>query len=92
MHYLHGPSVDPAYSLADGREFSGIDQFKQLLLADKDKVARSLTVKLVTYATGGPPEEIDEPEIDAILSRVSANDGLRTLVQEIVQSRLFLEK
>jgi len=92
MHYLHGPAVDPAYALADGRAFADIDEFKQLLLADKDKVARSLTVKLVTYATGGPPEEIDEPEIAAILSRVSANDGLRTLVHEVVQSRLFLEK
>jgi hypothetical protein len=93
MPYLQGPKVDPAAVLADGRAFQNIDEFKQLLLQDKDQFARSLTAKLVTYATGGPPAPADRPQIDAIVGKVGEKgDGLRSLVHEIVQSELFRRK
>jgi mono/diheme cytochrome c family protein len=93
MPYHKGRKVDPADTLADGRKFRNIDEFKQLLLKDKDQLARALTVKLVTYATGGPPETADKPEIEAIVRKVrEKNYGLRTLVHEIVQSKLFQTK
>ena len=62
MPYLKGPKVDPSDEMPDGRAFANIDEFKKLLLADKDQVARALTEKLVTYATGGPPEAADRAE------------------------------
>ena len=93
MHYLQGPTIDPADVLADGRAFRNIDEFKQLLLADKDQIARALTVKLVTYATGGPPASADRPAIDAIVGKVREKGyGLRSLVHEIVASELFRRK
>jgi len=93
MHYLQGPTIDPADVLADGRAFRNIDEFKQLLLADKDQIARALTVKLVTYATGGPPASTDRPAIDAIVGKVREKGyGLRSLVHEIVASELFRRK
>jgi hypothetical protein len=93
MPYLEGPSVDPADALADGRAFQNVDELKQLLLADKDKVARALAIRLITYGTGGAPEAIDQPQVDEIVAKVRAKDyGLRTLVQEVVQSKLFREK
>lgn len=93
MPYYRGLAVDPSGELADGRTFAGIDEFKQLLLADPDQLARALTVKLVTYSTGGPPEEVDEPEIDRIVrATAQKNYGFRTLVQAIVASPLFREK
>jgi branched-subunit amino acid aminotransferase/4-amino-4-deoxychorismate lyase len=93
MPYLEGPKVDPADVLPDGRSFENIDQLKQLLLADKDQVARALTVRLLTYATGGPPEPGDQPQIEAILDKVRGqNDGLRSLVRAIVRSDLFRTK
>src|SRR5581483_4347587 len=55
MHYLKGPKVDPADVLPDGRRFADIDELKQLLLADRDQLARALAEKLLTYATGAPP-------------------------------------
>ena len=39
--------------MPDGQTFANIDEFKQLLLKDKDQLARALTEKLLTYATGG---------------------------------------
>jgi hypothetical protein len=93
MPYLQGPKVDPADVLPDGRRFQNIDEFKQLLLKDKDQLARALTRRLVTYATGAAPETADQPDIEAIVRKLRDNNyGLRTLVHEIVQSKLFKNK
>jgi hypothetical protein len=93
MPYLEGPKVDPADALPDGRHFSNIDELKQLLLEDKDQIARALTKKLVTYATGGAHEAADQPKIDAIVDKVrDKNYGFRCLIHEIVESELFRTK
>jgi len=93
MPYLKGPKVDPANSLPDGQPFRDIDEFKLLLLKDKDQLARALTEKLLTYATGGAPATADKPEIEAIVRKVrDKNYGLRTLIHEIVQSQPFQHK
>ena len=60
MRYSKGPKVDPADVLPDGQKFRNIDEFKQLLLKDKDQLARALTEKLLTYATGGSPAKSDQ--------------------------------
>jgi hypothetical protein len=86
-------AADPSDVLPDGRTFRNIDEFKELLLADKDQFTRALTVKLVTYATGGRPTDADQPQIDAIVDKVRAKDyGFRSLIHEIVQSELFRSK
>ena len=93
MPYLQGPKVDPADVLADGRKFRDIDEFKQLLLKDKDQLARALTGRLVTYATGAAPQTGDHAPIEAIVRNIRARDyGLRALVYEIVASELFRQK
>ena len=93
MRYKKGPDVDASDVLPDGTKFKNIDEFKQLLLKDKDQLARALTQKLLCYATGGTPAKSDQPEIEAIVGRIRAKDyGLRTLVHEIVQSRVFQSK
>src|SRR5262249_25045498 len=93
MRYLKGPSVDAADVLPDGQRFRNIDEYKQLLLKDKDQLARGLAEKLLNYGTGGTPAKSDQQEIDAIVARIRSKDyGLRTLVHEIVQSKLFQSK
>jgi hypothetical protein len=93
MPYHKGKQVDPADVLADGRKFKDIDELKHLLLADKDQLARALTEKLVTYATGAPPTAADKPEVETIVAKArQKNYGLRTLVHEIVQSALLRTK
>jgi hypothetical protein len=93
MPYHTGKPVDCADELPDGRKFANIDEFKKLLLTQKEQVARSLTEKLLTYATGAPPEVADRLQVDAIVKKDSQRDyGLRSLVHEIVQSELFRTK
>ena len=93
MPYNNGLKVEPADILPDGRHFANVDEFKQLLLADKDQLARALTTKLLIYATGAAPTSADEPQIDAIVAKVrKQNFGFRSLIHEIVQSELFQKK
>ncbi|HET6252168.1 MAG TPA: DUF1592 domain-containing protein [Tepidisphaeraceae bacterium] len=93
MPYLTGPKVDPSDVMPDGTSFANVDDLKKLLLKQKDQVARSLTEKLITYATGGPPEAADHEEVDRIVAKIrEKNYGLRTLVHEVVQSELFRTK
>jgi hypothetical protein len=93
MPYHKGRAVDPSDSLPDGRAFANIDEFKQLLLADRDQIARALATKLLTYATGGAPAATDRPQLDAIVGKIRKKDnGFRTLVHEIVASDLFRTK
>ena len=93
MRYKKGPPVDAGDVLPDGRKFKDIDEYKQLLLKDKDQLARALTEKLLSYGTGGTPSKSDQPDIDAIVARIRPRDyGLRTLVHEIVQSQVFQSK
>lgn len=85
-----GPAVDPADTLPDGRQFQNIDDYKKLILEDKDQLTRNLTEKLIAYATGAAATPLDRPQIDAIVHRVrEQGHGFRSLIHEIVQSTLF---
>ena len=93
MPYHKGKPVDPSNVTEDGQPFQNIDEFRQLLLRDKDQLARSLTTKLLTYATGAAPTKADRPEIEAIVARVrDKNYGFRSLLHEVVQNSLFQNK
>lgn len=92
MPYHEGKPVDPSDKF-EGIEFANIDELKQLMLKDKDRLARAITVKLLSYATGTPPGYSDAAEVDAIVRKLrEKNYGLRTLAHEIVQSKLFQTK
>jgi hypothetical protein len=85
--------VDPSGELPDGRKFRDIREFKQLLLADEEQLARNLAQQLVVYATGAPIRFSDRPVIAKILANSRGEQyGVRKLVHEIVQSDLFLNK
>jgi hypothetical protein len=93
MPYLKGPKVEAGDVTPDGQRFRDIDEFKQLLLRDKDQLARALAVKLLTYATGAVPTSADRAEVEAVVERVRDRKyGFRALVHEVVQSPLFQNK
>ena len=93
MPYRMGAKVDPSDVMPDGSKFKNVDEFKELLLKDKDQLARALTEKLLTYATGSAPDSTDKAELEAIVRKIrEKNYGFRTLVHEIVQSKMFQTK
>ncbi len=93
MPYHKGKAVDPADALADGRKFAEIRELKQLLLADEPQLARALTRKFITYATGRAPQAADRAAVEALVVQASKERyGLRSLIHAIVQSELFQTK
>jgi hypothetical protein len=92
-HYTQGRPVDPSFAMADGRAFKDVDEFKQLILAHPEQLARCVTEKLMTHFTGAPVQFADREVIDAIVQRAASSDhGLRTLLHEVIQSRVFTQK
>ncbi len=92
FHY--GLPVDSAGSLADGRTFKDIREFKQVLLGHEERtVARNLVSQLVTYGTGAPISFSDRKQVDAILDQTRGSGyGVRDIVHGIAESDLFRNK
>lgn len=85
--------IDATGSLAEGRAFRDIREFKKLLLAKPDELLRCLTEKLLTYATGAAPTYADQTAIaDMIAKLLKQGGGLKTFVTEVVPSETFRRK
>lgn len=93
VRFWNGPAVDPSDTLTDGRSFRNIDEYKQLILEDKDQLARNLAEKLLAYGTGAAPTATDKPQIEVIVGTVrDKNYGFKELIHAVVQSELFQSK
>ncbi|WP_395736543.1 DUF1592 domain-containing protein [Prosthecobacter sp.] len=90
---FRGADVEQGGTTPEGKAFKDISDYKRLLLEDKDQLARSLTQKLIIYATGADIQFADREAVEQIVATLrTKNYGLRTLVHEIVQNRIFLNK
>jgi len=79
--------------MASGESFEDVRRFKELLLEDKDQIARCLTEKLLTYGLGRGLGFADRPAVSEIVKNVSVkNYGFRSLVHEVVLSQAFRQK
>jgi hypothetical protein len=88
-----GLPVDAHGELPDGRSFKDVRELKAILAKDDATLARNLVKQFLIYSTGAPVRFADRPKIEAILNKARPSGyGVRTLVQEIVQSDLFQTK
>jgi hypothetical protein len=88
-----GPDVEIGGTTPQGREFKNIDDYKSLLLEDKEQLARNLARQLLVFATGADVQFADREVVQSIAARTrERNYGLRSLVHEVVQSPAFLTK
>ena len=93
LAFFYALPVDPSGFTADGRPFKDVREFKQLLLQDERQIARNLVKQLSIFATGAPVRFSDRAKIEQILDQTKARQfGVRSIVDEIVQSELFLNK
>jgi mono/diheme cytochrome c family protein len=77
------PLVDPTGTLPDGRAFKDPNDFKRLLLEDRETIARAFIEHLCTYALRRVMTFDDQDELNAILAEVKKN-GFR--VKDIVRA------
>jgi hypothetical protein len=94
-HYLTKPRlpIDPATTLSNGKEVKDIVAFKKILLERETDIARCLTEKMLTYATGRILEPVDRGEINRIVEELGKKENrFRELVNLVATSKIFLSK
>ncbi|QDT09051.1 DUF1592 domain-containing protein [Stieleria marina] len=88
-----GLPIESADVLLDGREFDGFDQFRDLIAAKPEPLARNFVEKLIVYGTGAAISFADREEIDRIVEQNrSSKYGVRSLLTSVVTSSIFLSK
>jgi hypothetical protein len=93
FEFHFGLPVDSAGELPDGRAFADIRDFKRLVREEDALLARNLVRQFLVYATGSPVRFSDRTEVENILRHAAASHyGVRSLIHEVVQSPLFLNK
>jgi mono/diheme cytochrome c family protein len=91
--YFRGLDVEIGGVTPDGKAFKNIDDYRKILLEDRDQLTRNLTEKLLTYATGAEIQFADREVVEQIVATVrEKNFGFRSLLHEVVRSRVFLSK
>jgi len=93
VKYKLGLPVDPTGVAPSGEQFADIHGFRKILLEQDAQLAKSLTEKLLVYATGAGIEFADREAVTKILEETkSKHYGLRSLIHAIVQSEVFRRK
>jgi hypothetical protein len=88
-----GLPVDAADTLPDGRRFGDFAEFRHLVAADRERLARSLAGHLLVYGTGATLSHADRKAVQQIAKQAAAdNHGFAGVVRAVVASPVFLSK
>ncbi len=87
------PPVDPSGTLPDGRSFADADQFKQLLLADRDRFLRAFVEHLCTYGLRRVLTIDDRADIDKIVATAKQKQyQLKDIVRAVALSEIMQKR
>ena len=87
------PAVDASGVMPDGRAFTDSIEFKQLLVEDRDKVARAFIEHLCTYALRRVLTVDDRADVGAIVDEAKANEyRIRDIVRAVALSELVRKR
>lgn len=91
--YETGQGIDASGLLFNQHPFSTIEEFKDGLLAEKDRFTRAFAAHLLAYALGREIKAADHPALDRVVEATAA-DGyrFRSLLTHIVLSEPFQTK
>ena len=91
--FRKGPLVDASGALESEEKFHDIFELKALLVNQERSIARNLLNQFLIYATGARPRFSDRVEIEEILERLAGTHyPVRSMIEEVVCSRMFLNK
>jgi hypothetical protein len=87
------PLVNPAGVMPDGRAFKDANEFKRLLLEDRDKVARAFIEHLCTYGLRRAIAFDDQDDLKAIQAEAKKNDyRIKDIVRAVAMSELVKKR
>lgn len=82
--------IDASGTLPDGTKFSGINDFRALMLSKKEQFVKTMTNKLMMYALGRGTEYYDAPAVRKVVTDAAAgNYRFSAIVTGIVKSVPF---
>ncbi len=85
--------VDASGVTADGERFNGPGELKKILLNQKQRIARNIATRMLSYALGRSVLFTDEPALVKLENTLLANDFRpEPFLQELVTSYVFLSK
>ena len=91
--YRRGGDKEALADGGGGEKFSDVVGLKQVLVQRQDHFARMLTDRMLTYACGRRIEALDEPILEKIVTELAPHKhGLRSLIEAVVTSELFLSR
>jgi hypothetical protein len=86
----NGPLLDVSGTLAGGKDFTTLEGYKTRLMEQKDRFARSFSIKMLTYALGRPVGYADHEAVDVLTSALKNDDyRIQALIQAIAASPPF---
>jgi hypothetical protein len=87
------PAVNPAGVMPDGRTFKDAEEFKKLLLEDREKVARAFIEHLCTYGLRRALAFDDQDDINAIQAEAKKNQyRVKDIVRAVALSGLMSKR
>ncbi len=87
------PMVDPSGVLPDGRDFKNAEEFKRLLIKDRDRVARAFIEHLCTYALRRALTFDDQAELDEIQKNAKQLDyRVKDMIRAVALSDLIKKR
>lgn len=87
------PLVDASGVMPNGRTFDGSSEFKQLLLEDRDEVARAFIEYLCTYSLRRVLTVDDRDDIQAIVDEAKQNEyRVKDIIRAVALSELIRKR
>ncbi len=91
--YKNGREVDMKGTLFRTHKFKSIVEFKDAILAEKDRFTRAFATHLLSFALAREIGVADSLAVDQIASETAASDyRIQTLIKQVVLSDPFLSK
>ncbi|MEO1523883.1 MAG: DUF1592 domain-containing protein [Planctomycetota bacterium] len=86
----NGNDIDMAGRLFDRRDFANVEEFKDAVLAEKDRFARGFASHLLSFSLARALDAGDDLALDAIVSQTKETDyRLKSIVKAVVLSDPF---
>ena len=90
--HTKGQKIDAADVLANGRKFSGFDDFRALAAGEADLLTEAVAGQMLAYGTGATLSYADRKAVKEIASAARNGHGLKSVVHAVVTHPTFLSK
>jgi hypothetical protein len=90
--YTNGKEVDPSGMLFRQHPFTGVVEFKDAILIERERFTKALAGHLLEFALGREVGAVDSVAIDRVVKRAAESEfRMQTLIREVVLSDPFVQ-